>query len=167
MHWGFSAERSDVSSSSRYFCPRHTLNTPWGAVPPSLRNTGLELRFNKVPPAAARPQCTHASLWIVFQARLQLVFFSSSACYLLLPSVSVYNAPLPSAPHAEQFYCFHKFCMIHIRSSLFPYRSDALPDLLSLVVYEQCQAGRVMHRHTTQSSQRLLLRVEDVLSFMS
>lgn len=51
---------------------------------------------------------------------------SSCACYLLLPSASAHNAPLPAAPHAEQFYCFHKFCMIHISSSLSPSRSDTL-----------------------------------------
>lgn len=46
---------------------------------------------------------------------------ASCACYLLLPSASAHNAPpLPWAPHAEQFYCLHKFCMIHIRSSLSP-----------------------------------------------
>lgn len=58
-----------------------------------------------------------ASLWIVLQAKTWACIISSCACYLLLPGAPAYNAPLPSAPHAEQFYCFHKFCMIHIRSS--------------------------------------------------
>lgn len=66
---------------------------------------------------------------------------SSWACYPLLPSASAYNAPLPSAPPVEQFYCFHKFCMIHISSSLSPLHSDtpsfsAPPHLLSLAVSE-------------------------------
>lgn len=58
-----------------------------------------------------------ASLWIVLQAKTWACIISSCACYLLLPGAPAYNAPPPSAPHAERFYCFHKFCMIHIRSS--------------------------------------------------
>lgn len=93
---------------------------------------------------------------------------SSRACYPLLPSASAYNAPLPSAPPVEQFYCFHKFCMIHISSSLSPLHSDtpsfsAPPHLLSLAVSESRWMSDTQKRFTFQ---RHLLGLGDVLSLI-
>lgn len=42
-----------------------------------------------------------------------------SLLVLVILCASAYNTSLPSAPITEQFYCFHKFCMIHISRLLF------------------------------------------------
>lgn len=82
------------------------------------------LRFGEVSPAAGRPLCSRASIWIVSQARLQLALFLLVlviCCYPALQRI-MHLRHRHLAPNS--FIASHKFCMIHIRSSFSPSRSD-------------------------------------------